>query len=181
MLTRARLQSETISILITILSFGFLDLLRFALIQRASVFFWMHACPKNGGIFLLLPTAAKLFPGKNKSRAAHCCAALQLCSRSVLRQAKRLQGWLLNGRSNRQSIVGLEPRRSSPCLRSQASIDCSCVIALLSQRELHVFDDPIRCPIGIAGVNRSVIRIPAVRIVAPGRIPIAGVPLPPSA
>jgi hypothetical protein len=52
----------------------------------------MRVCPKNGGTLLLLPTAAKLFPGKNKSRAAHCCAALQLYNLSVLRQAERLQG-----------------------------------------------------------------------------------------
>src|SRR5215472_15308953 len=91
MLTSARLQSETISILIT--SFlWLLDLLRFALIQRDSLFFWMHVCPKNGGTLLLLATAAKLFPGKNKSRAEHCCAAQQLFKRSVLRQAERLHG-----------------------------------------------------------------------------------------
>src|SRR5262245_23308596 len=76
MLTSARLQSETISILITILSFGFLDLLSFALIQRGSVFFWMHACPKNGGYFCYCRRQQSYFPEKTKATqriAARLC------------------------------------------------------------------------------------------------------------
>src|SRR4029077_3970091 len=130
---------------------------------------------------LLLPTAARLFAEKDKSRTARCCAALQFSSLSVLRQAERLQGWPIDSRSNRQAIVGLERRQRPACLRSQASIDCSCVIALLLQRALHIFCDPLWFPIRVAGVNPSVIRIRRVRVVTPGRIPVAGVPVPPSA
>jgi hypothetical protein len=53
-------------------------------------------------------------------------------------------------------------------LRSQDSVNGSGVVPLLLQRELHVFDDPIRHPVRIAGANRSVVRISHIRVVAPG-------------
>jgi hypothetical protein len=55
--------------------------------------------------------AAELAAGKDNSRAAHCCAALQSSSVSVLGQAERLQRWPIDSRSKRQAIVGLERRR----------------------------------------------------------------------
>src|SRR5215472_6527264 len=119
MLTSARLQSETISILIT--SFlWLLDLLRFALIQRGNVFFWMHLCPKKRRNTLLPPTAAKSYPWAHKSRrSALLCASVIM---SVSTQAERLQGSLSIAEvianllfdwnaANARSVCG--PRRSS--------------------------------------------------------------------
>jgi hypothetical protein len=41
----------------------------------------------------MLPMAPNISAEKDKSRAAHCCAALQSSSVSVLGQAERLQRW----------------------------------------------------------------------------------------
>src|SRR5215813_143704 len=105
MLTSARLQSETMSILIT--SFlWLLDLLRFALIQRGNVFLWMHLCPKNGEHFVAT-YGAKSYPARaHKSRrSALPCASVIM---SVSTQAERAQGLLIDSRRNRQSIIRLE-------------------------------------------------------------------------
>jgi hypothetical protein len=67
----------------------------------------------------LLPMAAKLSAGKDKSRAAHCSAAPPAPNVSVLRQAERLQRWPVDSRSNRQAIVGLERRQRFACLRAK--------------------------------------------------------------
>ena len=67
----------------------------------------------------LLPMAAELSAGKDKSRAAHCCAAPPTSNVSVLRQAERLQRWPIDSRSNREAIVGLERHQRSACLRSE--------------------------------------------------------------
>ena len=58
----------------------------------------------------MLRTAAKLSAGKDKSRTARCCAALQSSSASVLGQAEHLQRWPIDSRSTRQAIVGLKRR-----------------------------------------------------------------------
>ena len=63
-----------------------------------------------------------------------------------------LQRWPIDSRRNRQARVGLERRQHSACLRSEESINWSRVIALLSQRELYVFNDPVWRHICIAGV-----------------------------
>src|SRR5215471_7698419 len=87
----ARVQSETISILIT--SFlWLLDLLRFALIQRGNVFFWMHLCPKNGGTLCCHLGQLSHIRGPHKSRcSAFPCTSVIM---SVSTQAERLQGSL---------------------------------------------------------------------------------------
>jgi hypothetical protein len=78
MLTSARLQIETTSILITFFGLAFWTFSGFALIQRGSVFFWMHVHRENGRHFLVNADCSKILSaGKNKSRAAHRCAALQ--------------------------------------------------------------------------------------------------------
>jgi len=41
----------------------------------------------------MLPMAPKISAEEDKSRAAHCCAARQSSSMSVLGQAERLQRW----------------------------------------------------------------------------------------
>lgn len=50
-----------------------LDLLRFAIIQRDSVLFWMHVCLKNGNA-LLLRMAAELTGHKTRAAQRFCCA-----------------------------------------------------------------------------------------------------------
>ena len=93
MLTSARLQSETISILITSF-FWLLDLLRFALIQRGNVFFWMHLCPKNGGTLCCHLRQQSHIRGPHKSRrSALLCASVIM---SVSTQGERLQGSLVD-------------------------------------------------------------------------------------
>src|SRR5262249_41743429 len=114
-------------------------------------------------------------PRKTRAAQRNCCAALPTSSVSILGQAERLQRWLIDRRSDRKTIVGLERRQRPACLRPKESI------ALLLQCQLHVFDDPIRRPVRTTGVDRSVVRIPSVRVVAPGGIPVADVPVPPSA
>ena len=62
-------------------------------------------------------------------------------------------------------------------LRSKQTIDFALIIALLLQGGLHICDHLIRWQIVIA-VDRSVIRIIGIcLIVAPSRVPIAGVPI----
>ena len=67
----------------------------------------------------LLPMAAKLSVGKDKSRAEYYCATPPASNVSVLGQAQRLQHWPIDSRSNRQAIVGLERRQRSACLSSR--------------------------------------------------------------
>ena len=62
----------------------------------------------------LLAVAAESSAEKDKSRAAHCCAAPPASNVSVLRQAEHLQRWPIDSRSNREAIVGLE---TPPTLR----------------------------------------------------------------
>src|SRR6516225_4031404 len=113
----ARVQSETISILIT--SFlWLLDLLRFALIQRGNVFFWMHLCPKKEEHFVATYGSKIISAGAHKSRrSALLCASVIM---SVSTQAERLQGSLVDSRSNCRSIIRLERRQRPACLSSQA-------------------------------------------------------------
>ena len=100
---------------------------------------------------------------------------------SVLRQAERLQRWLIDRRSDCKTVVGLERRQCPACLRPKASIDRSCIVAFLLQCKLEVLDDPVRPHICITSVDWSIVRIPSVRVIAPRRIPVPGVPVPPSA
>src|SRR4029453_2627961 len=97
-----------------------------------------------------------------------------------LPQAQRLQGWSVDGRSNGQSVVSLISCQRPACLRTKVSIDRSRIISLFLQCDLDVHDDPIWGQIAIA-VNRSVVRIVRVRVVTPGWIPVASVPVPPPA
>jgi hypothetical protein len=91
MLTSAKLQSETITILIT--SFlWLLDLLRFALIQRGNVFFWMHVCPKNGGTLCCHLRQQGHIRVPHKSRRSALLHASVIMSIST--QGERLQGSL---------------------------------------------------------------------------------------
>src|SRR5205823_1072602 len=82
--------------------------------------------------------------------------------------------------SNGQAMVRLKCRQGSTRLRPQASISRSGVVTLPLQCDLHTHDDLIWRPVAVT-VNRPVIWIVGGRVVSPCRIPVTGIPVPPSA
>src|SRR4026207_111738 len=93
---------------------------------------------------------------------------------------ERLQGWSVYRGSNSQPVVSLISCQRPARLRTKVSIDRPRIISLFLQCDLDVHDDSIRCQIAVA-INRPVVRIVGVGVVAPGWIPVARVPVPPPA
>src|SRR5581483_428464 len=125
-----------------------------------------------------------LFSGwrlNGKSRAASSAARQLQGKDAISSQSHGLQSRLVHGGCDRQAMVSLESCQCSPGLRPQNSINRSGVITLAAQDKLHIDDYLVGRETGVTGVDWPVIPVPGIRIVAPARIPIAGVPVPPAA
>src|SRR5579885_1915447 len=116
-----------------------------------------------------------------KSRAASSAARQLQGKDAISSQSHGLQSRLVHGGCDRQAMVSLESCQCSPGLRPQNSINRSGVITLAAQDKLHIDDYLVGRETGVTGVDWPVIPVPGIRIVAPARIPIAGVPVPPAA
>src|SRR6266480_2198530 len=89
-----------------------------------------------------------------------------------LRHSQRLQRWLIDCRCVCQPVGTLVIRDRSPRLRPEQTIHFTLIITLLLQGSLDIGDHLIRRQV-VIGVNRAIIWIIRVGIVAPGGVPVA--------
>ena len=86
---------------------------------------------------------------------------------------------MIDRRCDVKPVVALVSCDRRPRKRPEQAVNVALIITLLLQRSLHVGDNLIRGQI-VIGVDRSVVGVICARIVTPGRVPIARIPIIPS-
>src|SRR6266404_4503653 len=113
--------------------------------------------------------------GECKKDAAISAAAFSRKLEAILTHAERLERWLIDGGCDIKPVILLISRQGRTGEGAKDTVDLSGVITLFLERGLHIPDYLVGGQI-VVSVDRAVVRIIGICIVAPGRIPPPGIP-----
>jgi hypothetical protein len=123
------------------------------------------------------PVATLDLKRKHRMQEVSLHAVNRIPAISCLNQTQCRQSRLIDGRRDRKAMIALEICDCRTRHRSKRSIDRATIIALLLERDLHIYNNLPRLQIAVT-VNRPGVWIGIKsQIVTPGRIPVTRVPI----